>query len=502
MENPPQTETSKSIFRNILYGFSTWILPLGLSFLATPLIVKNLGNDDYGIYTLVLSVAGYTFNLSFGRAVTKYIAEYRANGETEKIRDVISASFFINTAIGLVSLLIICLSAEWVVSVVLQIGQADHQKTVTALYVAAFIIFSLVINQVFNAILQGIHRFDVYSKIFNFNNVLTLTGSIVLAYNYFGIISLLIWNLVVNCLSAVLYIFYSKRSLPEFGLEFKLKPRYLKLILSYSAGIIGYQVLANALVLFERFWITRQLGTEKLTFYVIPMSLAIYIHGFLASVLLVIFPLASELQNEKEKLLKLYTKATKMVCFFVFFLATTLIVGSRVFLTLWLDEKFAEAATELLIIHTVTFSLLAIMSVSWQMIEGLGYPLYNTLIFMVCLIINVCLIIWLTQSLGNTGIALGRLAGFGTIFFSIYFVERWVFKRILIKFWLKLLFRLSFAAILAGWVQQIILNKFQIGWAVFISAAVSGGIIYCLTLLILGFVTKEEKLLLRNLIFR
>ncbi len=82
MENASQTHTSKSIFRNVLYGLSTWILPLVLSFISTPIILKALGNEDYGIYALVLGLIAYSFNLSFGRAITKYISEYRANGRT------------------------------------------------------------------------------------------------------------------------------------------------------------------------------------------------------------------------------------------------------------------------------------------------------------------------------------------------------------------------------------------------------------------------------------
>lgn len=502
MENSIKPETSRSIFRNVLYGFSTWILPLGLSFIATRAIVRTLGNADYGIYTLVLSVTGYTFNVSFGRAVTKYIAEYRASGETEKIQDVISASFFINVAVGLFGAAAICLSAEWLARDIFEVEAAERHKTVFALYFAALILFSLIINQVFNAILQGLHRFDVYSKILNLNSFLILAGNILLAYANYGIAALLAWNLSVNVLSAVIFAISSKRLLPELKVSFKIKPDYLKLILVYSAGIISYQILANALLLFERFWIAKQLGTENVTFYVIPMSLAIYIHGFISSIILVVFPLASELKDNREKLLRLYTKATKVVCFFVIFLGTTLIVESRIFLTLWLGTEFAEKATLLLVMHTITFSLLAILAVSWQMTEGLGHPSYNTFIFVICLVINVCVIVWLTQSLGNAGVALGRLAGFGTIFFSIFYVERWFFKRIQTEFWLKLLFKLGVSAAFAGVVQKIIIDNFQIGWLTFVASAVCGGAIYCLSLLILGFVTEEEKLLLRNLIVR
>ena len=477
-------------------------MPLGLSFLVTPLLVRRLGNQDYGIYALVLGLIGYTFNLNFGRAVTKYIAEYRADGQTEKIRDVISASFLINLIVGLTGVLIIVLSAKWLVVDMFQIEPADQTKTIYALYIAALAIFSLVISQIFNSILQGIYRFDVYSKIFNFNNLATLLGNLWLAYNDFGLIYLLIWNLTTNVIALLMLVVSAKRLLPEFGISHRYKPEVLKLVLKYSAGIISYQLLGNFLLLFERGWITRQLGAENLTFYVVPMSLAFYIHGFVGSIILIVFPLASELKDNPEKLLRLYHKASKIVCFFVFFMATLLIVESRLFLTLWMGASFAEQTYFLLVIHTITYSLLAIQSVSWQMTEGLGHPSYNTFLFVICLIINVALIITVTDKYGNMGIASARLVGFGVMFFSVFYVERWFFKAVQIRFWLNVAGRLAVAAAVSAFVQNFITVRLGATWLTFLTAATLGGTIYCLVLLVLGFVTKEEKILLKNLLSR
>src|SRR5437762_7483637 len=150
-------QTSKSVFRNVIYGSLTWVLPIGLSFVATPIIVRSLGNNDYGIYALVLGLISYSFTFSLGRAVTKYIAEYRVSGESDKIRDLISATFTLNVTVGLSGILLICLLANWLVRDVFRIEPGAQDKTVIAFYVASGIIFLSMLNQVFVAILQGIH---------------------------------------------------------------------------------------------------------------------------------------------------------------------------------------------------------------------------------------------------------------------------------------------------------------------------------------------------------
>ena len=502
MENVKQAETSKSIFRNVLYGVSTWMIPFVLSYFATRIIIKNLGDNDYGIYTLVFGFIGYSFNFSFGRAITKYIAEYRNSGENHKIREVISATFFVNLIVGVLGVSVIFYIANWLVVDLFEIAPENQEKTILALRIATGIVFFQMLSQIYNAVLQGIHRFDVYSNIFNVNTIVLLSGNIYLASNGYGINGLIVWNFVITALTCGVVAIFSKRLLPEFGISFRIKPEVIKLVLVYSSGIVGYQILGNLLMLFERGWIFRELGAKNLTYYNVPMLLSFYIHAFISSIVLVIFPLASELKDNPEKLLRLYTKASKIVCFFVFFMATTLIMQSKIFLTLWLGAEFAEKTYFLLIIHTVTFSLAAIQTVSWQLTEGLGYPSYNLKIFVICLILNVFVVLSLTQNFGNTGVAFGRFAGFGGMFLSVFYVEKWFFGKVQSALWLRIIGILGVSAAVSACVQKIVSIYFPVSYPMFISAVIGGGLVYCMILWLLGFVTVEEKLLIKNILKR
>jgi len=500
MENTAQFHTGKSIFRNVLYGLSTWILPLVLSFVSTPIILRSLGNKDYGIYALVLGFIAYSFNLSFGRAITKYIAEYRASGENEKIRDIISATLFINLTVGVSVILLVFAAADYLVTDVCQISSEDQSKTVTALYIASLTLFFLMLNQVFNSILQGIHRFDTFSKITNFNSVAIIAGNIIFALNGYGLLVLLGWNLLITFVSCLCFIVSAKRHLPEFGINFRLPKETFVIVLKFSAGVIGYQILANFFILFERGWIISQLGAETLTYYVVPMSLAIYIHGFISSIVLVVFPLASELKDDREKLLQLYTKATKVVCFFVVFIGTTISIHSREFLTLWMSEDFAEKTYLILIIHTVTFSFLAILNVSWNMTEGLGYPQFNTFIYAGCLLINLILLLAATNLYVIVCISLARMTAFIVLFFTIFYVEKWFFGKMQIRFWLKITALIAVATTFSVIFQKFITHSFALNWMWLLASVFGGGIIYCLTVFFSGYVTYDEKQLIRKLL--
>lgn len=498
MKSINQSHTGSKIFRNVLYGVSTWILPLVLSFVSTPIILRSLGDKEYGIYALVLGFIAYSFNLNFGRAITKYIAEYRIKGETEKIRDVISATLFINISVGIVVIILIFIAADYLVADVFQIESEAQNKTVIALYVASLTLFFLMLNQVFNAILQGIHRFDTFSKITNFNSAAVISGNIFLALNGYGLVILLGWNLLITFVSGLLFIFSAKRHLPEFGINLKVSAAAIKIVLKFSAGVIGYQILANLFFLFERGWIIRKLGAENLTYYVVPMGLAIYIHSFISSITLVVFPLASELNDNREKLLRLYRKATKVACFLIIFIEATVLVHSRDFLTLWMGAEFAEKTYLILIFHATTFSFLAVQTISWQMTEGLGYPQFNTLIYTICLLINAGLMLILTDEYGSTGIAFSRLAGFSLMLFAVFYVEKWFFGKMQLRFWFGLIFLLGAAALLSVIFQELVGYYFPLNWISLLISVGGGGIVYCLTLFISGYITADEKIMIKS----
>lgn len=491
--------TPQQIIKNVFYGFSTWFLPIPLSFISVPIIVKSLGIDDFGIYSLVMGFISYSFMFNFSRALTKFLAETDAEDQKRK-SEIISSTLFLNLGIGILSLTLLFVFAGWIVRDVLQIEQNQQQKTIYAIYIVGAVIFLTIISQLASALLQGIHRFDVFSKILNLSNVILILGNTLIAYLTGNLLYLLIWNGLVLFLSLLFYLKSINRLLPNLNLYSNFNWDTLKIIIQFSFSIIVYQILAHIILLFERVWVTRQFGTESLTFYVVPLVLAVYIHSFIASLILVLFPLTSELNNERDKLLRLYLKATKFIVILVVFIALTLIILSRAFLLLWLGDEFAVNSSSVMIIHIVTFSLTAILAVAWQIPEGLNNPQYNLFTFSICFVVSMVFMVVLSKPLGIFGIALGRMLGYSVLFLSIFFIEYKFFKGIQFGFWGKLTGILLISSFFTVCSELLILNYLPLNWFSLIFTALVGFIIYSLAILIFGLIGKEEKALIGSFI--
>jgi Polysaccharide biosynthesis protein len=234
----------------------------------------------------------------------------------------------------------------------------------------------------------------------------------------------------------------------------------------------------------------------------LPMTLALYIHAVIGSLTMVIFPLASELSNQPEKLLSLYIKSTKIVCALVFFIAVSLITTSYLFLDLWLGTEIAIKSSSLLIIHTITFSFLAIIIISWQLREGLGFAIANGFLGFLWFIIAVPLMFLLYEKFGLEGIGIARLVGLVPLILATFYFEKKIFDKWLFGFWLKSGAILTVSSGLASLAEYVVLHNFTAGWAVWVFSGMCGGTVFLICLWVFQFFTEDEKLFFKKIIKR
>lgn len=485
---------------NSVFSFISWLFPLLVSFVATPIIVRGLGTENYGLYALISGFISYSFSFGIGKTAAKYVAEYAVAGETGKIGEVLSTIFWFSLSVGLFGTVIISVFARLIVSDVLQISPDLQPLAVTALYLACVTILVYMLSQIFQFALQGLHRFGKYSMLISLNGILMNGGNILIVWWGGGVLALLFWNLMVVCLISLLFYISARKLIPEARISFRFDGEMTKSVLVYGSSIILYQVFGNLLLIFERGWVTRKFGPHYLTFYVVPMSLAIYLHGFISSLVLVLFPFVNELLGDKEKLTVLYQKANKIVVAVVAFCVLTIVCGGKLFLYVWIGQDFADGAFTVLVIHIFTFGILAVMTISWQLAEGFGYAGLNAISTFTWVIISVPLMIFLAEDWHNEGIAFARLIGVVTTLPLIFYIEGKFLKKTDWKYWFRILACIAAAVIAAVLVEKLVFTREDKSWLLLFAGAAAGAAIYLIVLLATGFLTREERSMLRDML--
>jgi O-antigen/teichoic acid export membrane protein len=200
---PTEPENKTPFLSNVAFSALAWAIPLLLSFVATSALIKGLGVEKYGLYTLVLAVISFGFTTGIGKVVAKYIPEYRSENDPDSLSTVLSTTMVLTVGAGLIEAVFLALLAPVLASRWLNVPIESQRELTIALWIVCLIGPVTMISQVFQSAAQGLHRFRAFTILTVIAAIGVSLGSIalvILGYNYPVII---LWNLLIAICSVL-----------------------------------------------------------------------------------------------------------------------------------------------------------------------------------------------------------------------------------------------------------------------------------------------------------
>jgi O-antigen/teichoic acid export membrane protein len=274
--SPPGSPVAKPkwhFFHNVLWSWAAVAATLIIGFILTPIIIRKLGAEGYGIWTTLYSLVSYYGLLDLGlrSAVVYFSGQYRAQGEPERINQVINT---VGTYYSLSSLLI-------VISIYFAAGpiansldiSAGHRPQVRLLLIITSMSW-MVSQPVFNATLEGFQRFDLTSRIVIGTSLLRGVSSLVVLALGGGLVALSATYLAIQTIGGVASYLAVRHMFPQLALAARfVRVSMLKTMLRYSVhtviAYLGLQTLQNAAVLI----IGWRLSPTLAGYYSLPLRL-------------------------------------------------------------------------------------------------------------------------------------------------------------------------------------------------------------------------------------
>lgn len=180
-ESKPAHESRRVLLvRNTAWNQGAQLVRMLSQFILLPFVVNRIGATAAGIYFLALSFTAYfgILDASFSQPLIKFIAEYRATGEDDKLRASVRAVFRVFTGVGIVAAVLLGAAGLWALGI-LEIPQ--DQATVARSTFAVAAVASLITwpMTTYDNILRGIQRFDLVSKVSIAVTTVAFTGQLI-----------------------------------------------------------------------------------------------------------------------------------------------------------------------------------------------------------------------------------------------------------------------------------------------------------------------------------
>lgn len=278
MSTEISTQRTKNYFKQLKGSFVFKLLAILSSFLMIPIMIKYLGNEQYGIWSTLLSILSWIilFDIGIGNGLRNKISESLAKDDTQKAQTYISTAYTIIgfVSIGLIAVFLsISFYIPWQSVFNTEVLSGDDLRVVVTV-VALFLFLNFwlsLINQVFNGLQKSSlvvfnqflsNAFALASVYFLYN----FTESSLVKMAFFYGASLLTSNILLS-------IWFYKNNLKLLPRLKLYSSKHRKSIVSLGFQFFIIQIAVVVIFTTDKILITQLFGPEYVTSYDVVFKL-------------------------------------------------------------------------------------------------------------------------------------------------------------------------------------------------------------------------------------
>jgi O-antigen/teichoic acid export membrane protein len=335
------------VVKGSMWTLAGSVLPLGVSFISTPFIIRFLGAESYGVLLLVGLIPTYFSFADFGMGIasTKFASEAYGQGDRVKEAEFVWTAAAIAAAAAMVIAVPIFIFSRPIVTALnvpeYLLGQASAGLKITS---AGFVIG--IIASVINSPMLARLRMDLSTVTASGPRIVLALVTPFVLYFGGGILGAVIWSFMVNVCAFAVVFYFSYRLLPSL-IRPAIRREHLRPLFRFGAGLVIGGIAAILLVNFEKLALTQMVSVKALAYYSVAFTFAGMATMFSSSMLQTLVPAFSQLlePHKKSEFDTLFVRGMRMNLIVLLPGVVFLFVIAKPFFTLWAGEDFGRESS-------------------------------------------------------------------------------------------------------------------------------------------------------------
>lgn len=359
---------------NFIYGALRFICSVPLLFIITPLMIHTLGIECYGVWSLLSVIAVYTQFCEFGmtKALTKHVADFSAQGNTEGINQILNTALALYGLLGGTGLVLILALNKVLATVLFKFPPELMKEGAFVLNIIAVVFFLNVLAGFFGSILGGLQRLDISNKLLIIYQLADAALTAFVLISGYGLRGLALSKLMSAILLFSCNLWAITRVVHHFHFNLHLFERTMvKGLVLYGLNVqIGsvVAILADAGV---KLLIRHMVSVAAVSALEIASRLLNQIRGVFLAGLASILPAAASLNyaQDKERLRMLHHRATRYLVLGLVPIGAIVSVLASPFIRLWLGPELDVVVSTLRLL--IWSSIISIIGVpAYEILSG------------------------------------------------------------------------------------------------------------------------------------
>jgi O-antigen/teichoic acid export membrane protein len=369
--------SGKLLTQNTIYNLIGYGIPLLFALFIIPVLLRELGEEKFGLLTLVWVVIGYFsfFDFGVGKALTKIIAEQIGVNQPSDIPGTFWASFFLMLVFSSFGSLLILFISPLLVASVLKISEGLQPETIITFYILALSIPLITTTAGMRGFLEAYQKFSTINIIRTFLGVFSFLGPLICLLLSDSLIWIAFSLVVIRLFVWLIYLFQCIKINSNLKKYISFQRNFLKPILRLSGWITISNLIVPILIYLDRFLIGAIISASAIAYYTTPyeiVSKLLLIPGALTGVLFPAF--SANYSTNPEFTQKISLKAIKYIVLIMYPLVLVIMVFAFEGLSLWLGEKFANNSYFILQIMALGIFVNSVAYIPFSFLQGIGKP--------------------------------------------------------------------------------------------------------------------------------
>jgi O-antigen/teichoic acid export membrane protein len=429
----------KKIIKNTLYNTAgNWIV-MGLNIFVIPFVVGKLGVELYGgawvIGIIVLSSTAL-LDWGIGSSSVKYISQYNAKQQYEKINEFVNTGIFSYSVFGIILLLMAVLFGE---AFLLFLGVPVHLIN-DAYFVFYISIFTLAVINTLSPITStvvSLQRMDISNIITVSTSLLNIIQTVIVLSIGLGIRGLIIGYLLVQTINIVLFLGWAFKLLPQLKLNYRYaKWETFKIIWRFGINLQVSRISQIIVFQLDKIFVLRFFGVSYTAYYEVAVKIATLARSIplvLASALL---PASSEMdsKNEDVKVKILFERSSKYLIILGTMLLGYIFIESSLIIRTWMGTTLGEQG---IILASITVKFLIVgyfinmtTGIASVIAAGINRTELERNVGLISLVIGPVFMIGMIMSIGyyGVGISTSLVLAIGAVYFVAQFCSALEYK--------------------------------------------------------------------------
>jgi O-antigen/teichoic acid export membrane protein len=348
-----------SFVRNVLWGWTGVVVNLLIGIILSPIIIKKLGVEQYGIWVLLFALVDYMRVLDFGfrSAVVHGCARFRAREDWEGVNRTVSTALAYFAIVGTACVLA-TLALRGLIVGSIDIGSTPESSARTLIVLIAMTVTIRLASSPLTAALEAFQRFDIVNRAYIGALLFRSTASLAILFAGYGLLEMAIVVVVAQIGESLFTFFRVRRIVPAFKLMSERLGRDTFLSLFHYGKYTAIIAAANLISINAPTTALGYLRTAaEVGYFALPFRLLMYAAEGLAKVSDVTLSVTAALDEtgDRSKVWRLAV-LTNRHCFALFMpLAIFLSLYGTPLLRLWVNPEVAAHSGPLFPILALAF---------------------------------------------------------------------------------------------------------------------------------------------------